>query len=288
MTGQSTPPAIDVATAAGAPSASAPPQKYCILYIIVDDIGSLLRSDLPRRSSGSYIICQIGFEEMSVLSVARPKPIGSTEMIADALRDAICGGEIPPGAPLKQDEIAAEFSVSHTPVREALKALVSEGLATLHHNRGCFVSDLSSGVARELMEFRAVLEPRLAGWAIDHLTERDIEHARLLMAKIDKSGNPAQRLRLATEFHNVIYTRANRPFFLEQVSRARNNLSRYWLLAWREKSFPTATQTEHEEMLTLCVKKDRAGLMDLIERHIIASGNVVLAYLRTLEAAEDN
>jgi DNA-binding GntR family transcriptional regulator len=85
--------------------------------------------------------------------------------------------------------------VSHTPVREALKALVSEGLATLHHNRGCFVSDLSSTVARELMEFRAILEPRLAGWATDHLTES----ARLIMAKIDKTSNPAQRLQLATE-----------------------------------------------------------------------------------------
>lgn len=41
-------------------------------------------------------------------------------------------------------------------------------------------------------------------------------------------------------------------------------------------------------MLTLCVKKDRAGLMDLIERHIIASGNVVLAYLKTLEAGESD
>jgi DNA-binding GntR family transcriptional regulator len=40
----------------------------------------------------------------------------------DALRGAICSGEIAPGAPLKQDEIAAEFSVSHTPVREALTA----------------------------------------------------------------------------------------------------------------------------------------------------------------------
>jgi hypothetical protein len=41
-------------------------------------------------------------------------------------------------------------------------------------------------------------------------------------------------------------------------------------------------------MLTLCVKKDRAGLMDLIERHIFASGNVVLTYLQTLEAREND
>ena len=102
-----------------------------------------------------------------MLRGAGNKPLGSTAMIAGALRDVICSGEISPGAPLKQDEIAAEFGVSHTPVREALKLLVSEGLATLHHNRGCFVAGLSSMVACELMEFRALIEPRLAGWALD-------------------------------------------------------------------------------------------------------------------------
>src|SRR5262245_5412887 len=145
------------------------------------------------------------------------KPIGSTEMISDALRDAICNGEIAPGAPLKQDEIAAEFGVSPTPVREALKLLVSEGLATLHHNRGCFASDLSSAVARELMEFRALIEPRLAGWALEHLTRNDIEQARLLKDKIEAAKSASEQLRLATEFHTLIYRRANRPFFLEQV-----------------------------------------------------------------------
>ena len=219
-----------------------------------------------------------------VPGAARLKPVGSTELISDALRDAICSGEIPPGAPLKQDDIAAEFGVSHTPVREALKALVSEGLAVLHHNRGCFVSDLSSAVARELMEFRAVLEPRLAGWAIDHLTEANIEQGRQVMAKIDKTSNPLQRLRLATEFHTIIYARANRPFFLEQVNRARNNLNRYWRLAWADQKFPVSTQNEHQKILDLCVARDRTGLSAFIEQHIMTSGEVVLQYLQRMEA----
>jgi DNA-binding GntR family transcriptional regulator len=219
-----------------------------------------------------------------VRNAARPKPIGSTEMIADALRGAICSGAIAPGAPLKQDQIAAEFNVSHTPVREALKALVSEGLAVLHHNRGCFVSDLSSAVARELMEFRAVLEPRLAGWALDHLTDTHIEHARLVMKKIDKTKDPAQRLHLATDFHTVIYARANRPFFLDQVNRARNNLDRYWRLAWGDQAFPVSTQNEHQKILDLCVARDRAGLMAFIEQHIMTSGEVVLRYLEKTES----
>jgi DNA-binding GntR family transcriptional regulator len=209
-------------------------------------------------------------------------------MIAGALRDAICRGEIAPGAPLKQDEIAAETGVSHTPVREALKLLVSEGLATLHHNRGCFVSELSSAVARELTEFRALIEPRLAGWALDHLTEADIGQARALMAKIEGAKFASERLRLATDFHTLIYRRANRPFFLEQVSRARNNLGRYWLLAWNEKRFPASTQIEHEEILKLCMRKNRDGVMALLERHIIASGNVVLSYLRNMEETKNS
>src|SRR6201996_8778483 len=140
-----------------------------------------------------------------VLKVPAKKPQGSTDMIAGALRDAICNGDISPGAPLKQDEIAAQFGVSHTPVREALKLLVSEGLATLHHNRGCFVADLSSIVARELMEFRALIEPRLAGWALDRLTDDDIAQAHRVMTGIDEARLASDRLRLATEFHTLIY-----------------------------------------------------------------------------------
>src|ERR1700761_8724158 len=130
-----------------------------------------------------------------VLKVPGKKPLGSTEMIAGALRDAICSGEISPGAPLKQDEIAAQFGVSHTPVREALKLLVSEGLATLHHNRGCFVAGPLSTVAPELMEFRALIEPRLAGWALDRLTEDDIAQARRVMTGIDEPRFASDRLR---------------------------------------------------------------------------------------------
>jgi DNA-binding GntR family transcriptional regulator len=222
-------------------------------------------------------------ERFSIRSPKR-RAIGSVEMIADALRDAICVGEIAPGAPLKQDEIATEFGISPTPVREALKLLVSEGLAVLHHNRGCFASSLSTDVARELMEFRAVLEPRLAGWAIDHLTPADIDRGRNIISEIDRTNDPMQRLRLATEFHSVLYARAGRPFFLEQIGRARNNLNRYWRLAWGDRRFPADTQNEHHRILDLCVARDRQGLMTLLEQHIMTSGEVVLQYLRKMEA----
>ena len=58
----------------------------------------------------------------------RQTPAAPTS-IAGALREAVVCGEIKAGTPLRQDRIAAEFGVSHIPVREALKELVVEGLA---------------------------------------------------------------------------------------------------------------------------------------------------------------
>lgn len=65
-----------------------------------------------------------------MLAGLKRKQVGSAGIIAEALRNAISSSEIA-RPPLKQDKIAATFSASHTPVREALKLLVAEGLATL-------------------------------------------------------------------------------------------------------------------------------------------------------------
>jgi DNA-binding GntR family transcriptional regulator len=56
------------------------------------------------------------------------------------------------------------------------------------------------------------------------------------------------------------------------------------LLAWRDGAFPITTQSEHQDILNLCLARDRAGLMNCIERHIVASGDVVLRYLQALES----
>jgi DNA-binding GntR family transcriptional regulator len=123
----------------------------------------------------------------------------------------------------------------------------------------------------------------LARWALDRFVDEDVRQARRIIAEIDATSLPAKRLQLATDFHTAIYRRAGRPFFVEQVARARNNLNRYWLLAWSGRSFPKNTQAEHKRMLELCVARDRDGLAAFIERHILVSGEVVLEYLRKIQ-----
>lgn len=74
------------------------------------------------------------------------------------LRERIARQDIAPGAKLREHELAAEFGVPRTRIREAFGALESRGLIERIPNRGAIVSRLDLGQAFNLYDVRAVLE----------------------------------------------------------------------------------------------------------------------------------
>ncbi len=79
------------------------------------------------------------------------------EQIASRLGDRILGGDMAPGERIGEQELADGFGVSRGPVREALRILEREGLATILPRRGAIVTALAPDEIRELMEIRAGL-----------------------------------------------------------------------------------------------------------------------------------
>lgn len=80
-----------------------------------------------------------------------------SEQIAARIGDRILSGAMPPGARIGEQELADEFSVSRGPIRDALRILEREGLATILARRGAMVTELTSGELRDLLEIRAGL-----------------------------------------------------------------------------------------------------------------------------------
>jgi DNA-binding GntR family transcriptional regulator len=202
------------------------------------------------------------------------------ESIADALRDAIAYGDLAAGEPLRQDRIAAEFGVSHIPVREALKELVGEGLAVFAKNRGIVVSELSAKVAWELTEYRCLLEGQMALWAVPQLNDHDLMEAEEILDRLDGETRLREILKLNTAFHTVLFTPANRPYFLKSIETVRANLSRYWRLAWEELGHKPHSQRDHRKILTLCKKGDAKAVGREMEKHIRETGTLIVGYLK--------
>lgn len=79
------------------------------------------------------------------------------EQIAARVGDRILSGQMPPGSRIGEQELADEFSVSRGPIRDALRILEREGLATLLARRGAIVTELSTTELAELLEIRGGL-----------------------------------------------------------------------------------------------------------------------------------
>jgi DNA-binding GntR family transcriptional regulator len=214
-------------------------------------------------------------------AAAKPSStIATSTIIAQALREAIILGKVEPGAPLRQDHIASEFGVSHIPVREALRELVTDGLAALIQNRGVIVSELSADIAWELTEYRCLLEGQMAQWAVPLISDLDIAEAKNILDRLDGETGILEILKLNTAFHAAIFRPANRPFFLKSIERVRTNLSRYWRVAWKELGYKPQSQKDHRKILTLCRKRDAAAVSTEMVRHIRETGSLIVSYLR--------
>ena len=123
-----------------------------------------------------------------------------------ALRDAITSGTLLPGARLREAALAKHFSVSTTPIREALRRLDREGLVRLAPNRGAVVTEFNLREILDLFEVRELLESGAARRAANQ-SSRDVRHAASIIAAADSLVHQRERIewnRLEVSFHRAI------------------------------------------------------------------------------------
>jgi DNA-binding GntR family transcriptional regulator len=93
---------------------------------------------------------------MSVVTIQRPARL--SDIAAEHLRERILRGTYRPGSSLSQEALAQEFSISRTPLRDALKALERDGLVELDHCGAATVVDISPEDAQDLLRIRETID----------------------------------------------------------------------------------------------------------------------------------
>ncbi|MDR6169926.1 GntR family transcriptional regulator [Curtobacterium sp. SORGH_AS_0776] len=202
--------------------------------------------------------------------------------LAARIRAKIMSGEIPIGAPLRQADLAAQFGISRTPVREALRQLQTGGLIEVVPNRGAIVRVPVPWEVREAYEVRAELESLAARRAVDRLDDATITQLRSVnQAMYERSlaaaegEQPKQREGVDNDqFHGLIYqasgnTRLTR--MLVEINDAfPRNVSALVLREnsrHREENF-----REHEELIEAFVAGDHERAAGLMRDHVLRAG----------------
>ena len=128
------------------------------------------------------------------------------ERIADALREAIINGDLPPGGRLQEIEIAESYKTSRTPVREAFRQLESEGFLVLRPRRGAVVAPITERDIREFYELKSLLEGYAARKAVTRLSDDEINRMESLngeLRKLYERSDVSGMVPVHNEFHEI-------------------------------------------------------------------------------------
>jgi DNA-binding GntR family transcriptional regulator len=108
------------------------------------------------------------------------------EDVAERLRAQIFARQLEPGAWIDEMKLAAEYGISRTPLREALKVLAAEGLVTMKPRRGAYVAEMSRDDVTQIYHMLALLESDAASDVARRASDAQIAHLQQLHERLEK------------------------------------------------------------------------------------------------------
>jgi DNA-binding GntR family transcriptional regulator len=197
-----------------------------------------------------------------------PAPGGAVGVALTAMRDLIRRRELLPGEPVRQQDMAKRLGMSRVPVREALKALQTEGIVSHSPNQGYFVAKFSASELDQIYLMRRVLETAL----LQHLVWPDADRLAAITDVNDRLGEAAAAgevalvVQLNRDFHEAL-------FGLSPLRTVHREVRRLWEMSDSYRALylygPARKRIaeEHQAILDALAARDVDALIAATDRH---------------------
>ena len=204
------------------------------------------------------------------------------DAVTGAMRKMIVEGTLPPGARLNERDLCALLGVSRTPLREALKVLVAEGLVEHQPNRGATVAVLDAQEVNDMFDLLGCLEAYAGELACERITAEEVGQLKEMteaMAQCHARGALPEYYELNRRIHDTI-NQVARNGALRQTYLTLNR--RVQALRFRSNHDPRKWERameDHREMIAALASRDGKRMADLLRSHLAEKKRAVLATL---------
>jgi len=200
------------------------------------------------------------------------------------IRDLIFDGELAPGARVPERVLCERFGISRTPLREAMKALASEGLLELMPNRGARVAALNEAAVDEMFPVIAALEALAGELACQNLTDEGFAEIQALHYQMVLHFTRRELLpyfQVNQSIHEKILDAARNPLLAQMYRGLSGRIRRARYVANMSADRWQQAVDEHEEILHALAHRDGPRLADVLKRHLRNKCDTVKAHLGT-------
>lgn len=148
--------------------------------------------------------------------------------VYEELKKRIVELDLKPGDVLHEKDIAKMFSVSRTPIREALIRLEGDGLVKVSPRRGTCVTEISLRHLKESHKVRAHLSVLVGQLAAANATTSELDNMEQVLQSIEKQSDARTLRMLDLSFHDLVNQATHNTLLVETMTRLRNQVSRVW------------------------------------------------------------
>lgn len=208
------------------------------------------------------------------------------EQIVRQIEDSILKGELTAGNQLPAErDLAKQFGVSRTAVREAIKSLQEKGLVDAYPGRGTFVTNGTpnsmrrsldqilkggeeSGMA-SLVEARDILEPEIAALAAVRADDQHVAAMQEAVEVMDRAAwDSSAYIEADLDFHLALAEAAANPIVLSLIDSIVGLLREQRLRTYRVEGGPERGQHHHKRILEAIGRRDPQGARAAMQAHL--------------------
>ncbi|MFK4533460.1 DNA-binding GntR family transcriptional regulator [Bradyrhizobium ottawaense] len=210
------------------------------------------------------------------------------EDLRDELEELIVSGTLPPGSRVDEIELAARYQISRTPVREALKALVTTGFLEARPRHGMIVTSISIPMLLEMFETMAAFEGLCAKLAARRASHGEKAALRAIQQRLSASvgeGNEEAFYAINQEFHELLYEASHTDFISAQTRALRKRLAVYRKNVTFQTGRMAATIAEHERIIQAIEEGNPEAAFRAASEHVSLLGDGMADLIAALPPA---
>lgn len=213
-------------------------------------------------------------DELDRAGIERP-----ADRAYEGIRRAILSGLLPGGTHLREEALAQMTGTSRTPVREALRRIVGEGLAH-DEGRSSFVAQFPFEEVAIIFDIRARLEGYAAFVAAERITDAELQGLAQIIEEIDalapKDGTDRDVIRrfaeLNTDFHTAIINATRSPQMRNLSARAISMpLEMIKQFVWSQRVNISRSNRQHRDLLDALVARNPTAAEAIMSAHILST-----------------
>lgn len=211
--------------------------------------------------------------DFTSLSQVRNRSLG--EHVYEEIRERIVTLEFAPGMMIYENELAAAMEVSRTPIREAIRLLVSEQLLEVLPQRGTRIALISEQKVKEARFVRLQLEQgamRMAAAQWNNEQHDRVKERLLLLLDQQASASAAvdhvRFMQLDEAFHLELLALSGNETLLQMIAQMRVHMNRVRLLALYQDQHMEQLIDEHRLILQAIESRQEEQVSLLLSQHI--------------------